>query len=236
MLTDVVPISVVIPTLNEAGAIVTALTPLQAWRRAGHEVIVVDGYSADSTFALAAPLTDKCITAGPGRAAQMNAGAALASGSLLLFLHADTRLPPDALRILSAFAERRRALWGRFDVTLAAPGFAFRAIETLMNLRSRLSGVATGDQAMFVSREMFEQLGGFPPIALMEDVALSKRLRRAHWPQCLRSRVQTSARRWQRNGVCTTVVLMWGLRLAYVCGVSPTRLRTVYERRRGPAS
>lgn len=230
-----VRISVIVPSLNEAGAITAALSPLQAWRRAGHEVIVVDGYSTDATRDLAAPLADRCITAGPGRAAQLNAGAALATGSLLLFLHADTTLPPDAATTLSALAARRTVLWGRFDVALAAPGFAYRMIETMMNLRSRITGVATGDQAMFVTRGLFERLGGFPPIALMEDVALSKRLRREHRPQCLRSRVRTSARRWQRDGVLNTVVLMWGLRLAYACGVSPTRLRAAYERRRGPA-
>jgi rSAM/selenodomain-associated transferase 2 len=161
----------------------------------------------------------------------LNAGAALASGSLLLFLHADTTLPPDALDSLTALAEREDALWGRFDVSLDAPGSAYRVIETMMNLRSRLTGVATGDQAIFVTRALFEQVGGFPPIALMEDIALSKRLRREHRPHCLRSRVRTSARRWQRDGVVRTVIVMWGLRLAYVCGVSPARLRTLYERR-----
>lgn len=226
-----VQISVIVPSLNEADAIASVLSPLQVWRRAGHEVIVVDGNSTDATRALAAPLADRCITAGPGRAAQLNAGAALASGSLLLFLHADTTLPPDARGSLTALAERERALWGRFDVSLDAPGSAYRVIETMMNLRSRLTGVATGDQAIFVTRALFEQCGGFPPIELMEDIALSKRLRREHRPHCLRSRVRTSARRWQRDGVFSTVIVMWGLRLAYVCGVSPARLRTLYERR-----
>lgn len=226
-----VQISVIVPSLNEADAIASVLSPLQVWRRAGHEVIVVDGNSTDATRALAAPLADRCITAGPGRAAQLNAGAALASGSLLLFLHADTTLPPDARGSLTALAEHERALWGRFDVSLDAPGSAYRVIETMMNLRSRLTGVATGDQAIFVTRALFEQVGGFPPIALMEDIALSKRLRREHRPHCLRSRVRTSARRWQRDGVVRTVIVMWGLRLAYVCGVSPARLRTLYERR-----
>lgn len=228
-------ISVIVPCLNEAGTITAALSPLQAWRGAGHELIVVDGHSTDATRDLATPLADRCITAGPGRAAQLNAGAALATGSLLLFLHADTTLPPDAMLTLTALAGRQTALWGRFDVALAAPGFAFRLIETMMNLRSRITGVATGDQAMFVTPGLFEQIGGFPPIPLMEDVALSKRLRREYPPHCLRSTVRTSARRWQRNGVLRTVVLMWGLRLAYVCGVSPARLHAAYEHRRGSA-
>lgn len=229
-------ISVIVPTLNEALAIDATLSPLQAWRHAGHEVIVVDAYSTDATRDVAAPLADRCITAGPGRATQMNAGAALASGSLLLFLHADTLLPADAAASLSALAARHSELWGRFDVSLMASGFAYRTIETMMNLRSRITGVATGDQAMFVTRGLFEQLGGFPAIALMEDVAFSKRLRRARRPHCLRSRVRTSARRWQRNGVLRTVMLMWGLRLAFVCGVSPARLHACYERRRDPVS
>jgi len=231
----VVRISVIVPSLNEAGAITAALSPLQAWRRAGHELIVVDGHSTDATRDLATPLADRCITAGPGRAAQMNAGAALATGSVLLFLHADTTLPAQASCALTALAARRTMLWGRFDVALQAPGFAFRVIETMMNLRSRITGVATGDQAIFVTRGLFEHVGGFPPIALMEDVALSKRLRREYRPVCLRPPVHTSARRWQRNGVLRTVVLMWGLRLGYVCGVSPSRVQAAYERRRDHA-
>lgn len=229
-------ISVIVPTLNEAGAIDRALSPLQTWRAAGHEVIVVDGYSADATRRLASPLADHCIVAGPGRAAQLNAGARIADGSVLLFLHADTLLPLDALTTLTALSRERAVLWGRFDVSLAAPGFLYRLIGTTMNLRSRLTGVATGDQAVFVTRSLFERVGGFPRIALMEDVALSKRLRREQWPCCLRARVSTSARRWQREGVIRTVVMMWGLRLAYFFGVSPVRLQAVYARKRGDAN
>lgn len=228
-------ISVIVPTLNEADAIVRVLLPLQAWRAAGHEIIVVDGNSADATRGLASPLADYCVAAGPGRAAQLNAGARIASGSLLLFLHADTSLPPTALTTLTALSRERTALWGRFDVSLAAPGFPFRLIETTMNLRSRLTGVATGDQALFVTRGLFERVGGFPSIALMEDVALSKRLRHEQWPCCLRARVRTSARRWQREGIIRTVIMMWGLRFAYFCGVSPVRLQAMYERKRGEA-
>ena len=228
-------ISVIVPTLNEASAIAAALSPLQAWRAAGHEIIVVDGYSADATKDFASPLADQCIVAGPGRAAQLNAGANIAHGSLLLFLHADTSLPPNALATLTALSRERTALWGRFDVSLAAPGFAYRVIETMMNLRSRMTGVATGDQALFVTRSLFERVGGYPPIALMEDIALSKGLRREQWPRCLRSRVRTSARRWQRDGIVRTVIMMWGLRCAYFCGVSPVRLQAVYERKSGDA-
>lgn len=228
-------ISIVVPTLNEAGAIVQALSPLQAWRAAGHEVIVVDGRSTDGTPGLASPLADHCIVVDPGRAAQLNAGARIATGSLLLFVHADTALPVNALETLTALSDERMPVWGRFDVSLAAPGYLFRLIETAMNLRSRLTGVATGDQALFASRTLFEHVGGFPSIALMEDVALSKRLRREQWPRCLRLRVRTSARRWQRDGTIRTILMMWGLRLAYFCGVSPVRLRALYERKREPA-
>ena len=228
-------ISLIVPTLNEADSIVRALSPLQAWRAAGHEIIVVDGNSTDATRALAAPLADHCIVAGPGRSVQLNAGAQIANGSLFLFLHADTSLPPNALATLTALNDGQTALWGRFDVSVAASGIAYRFIESMMNLRSRITGVATGDQALFVTRGLFGQVGGFPSIALMEDIALSKRLRREQSPLCLRSRVRTSARRWQRNGIVRTVILMWGLRLAYFCGVSPARLQVVYERKRGDA-
>jgi len=223
-------ISVVIPVLDEAGTIGAALDHLQWLRSQGHEIIVVDGFSCDRGADIAAPLCDRIVTAGSGRAVQMNAGARSASGDVLVFLHVDTALSPESVTALGAEIVSRNEFWGRFDVTLDASGVAFRVIEAMMNWRSRLSGIATGDQAMFVSRSLFERVGGFPPIALMEDVALSKRLRRLQRPRCLRQRVTTSARRWRNRGVFTTIATMWGLRAAYFFGMSPDRLRAVYER------
>lgn len=224
-------ISVVIPVRNEARGLAAALAPLQAWRDRGHEIIVVDGYSTDGSAAVVEPLCDRLVRAAPGRAAQMNAGAALASGDLLVFLHADTVLPPAAEAALAAAAGADGDYWGRFDVRLDARGQVYRVIETLINWRSRLTGIATGDQAIFVSRALFERSGGFPRVALMEDIALSAKLRRCVRPVCCRVRVSTSARRWQRDGVAVTILTMWCLRAAFALGVSPDRLRAVYERR-----
>lgn len=223
-------ISIVIPVRNEARTLAAVLAPLQGWRDRGHEIIVVDGYSADASAALAEPLCDRLVHAAPRRATQMNAGAALASGDLIVFLHADTVLPPDAEAALDAAAGVDSDYWGRFDVRLDARGPVYRVIETLINWRSRVSGIATGDQAIFVSRALFERSGGFPRIALMEDIALSAKLRRYVRPVCCRTRVRTSARRWQRDGVAATILKMWYLRAAFFLGVSPERLRAIYER------
>ncbi len=224
-------ISIVIPARNEAPNIAATLVPLQVWREHGHEIIVVDGDSVDTTAALAEPLCDRLVRAAPGRATQMNAGAAAASGDLIVFLHADCVLPSDAEAKLSALACRDRDHWGRFDVRLDARAPVYRLIETSMNWRSRLTGIATGDQAIFVSRMLFESSGGYPYIALMEDIALSARLRRYMRPICLTTCVKTSARRWQRHGVVVTVLKMWCLRAAFFCGVSPDRLHAIYELR-----
>jgi len=220
-------ISVVVPVLDEAGGIVTALTALQPLRVRGHEVIVVDGGSTDSTVALALPLADRVLVSARGRAGQMNAGAALASGAVLLFLHADTRLPEgaDAL-VVDALAARE---WGRFDVRIDSPRPLLALVGCMMNLRSRATGIATGDQALFATRVAFDRAGGFPPIALMEDVAFSARLKRAGPPACLRIKVVTSARRWERHGVWPTIVLMWLLRLRYCLGADPERLARSYR-------
>lgn len=227
------PLSIVMPVLDEASGIVTALARLQPLRRRGCEVIVVDGGSRDATVALATPACDRVAVSAPGRAAQMNAGARLAGGDALLFLHADTELPDDADRlVLEAFAGARHA-WGRFDVRIAGRPAMLRVIAAMMNLRSRLTAVATGDQAIFCRRTAFDAVGGFPSQPLMEDVEISKRLRRVGPPACLRARVTTSGRRWEKHGVARTVLLMWRLRLAYFLGVDPARLVRSYPRHHG---
>jgi rSAM/selenodomain-associated transferase 2 len=217
-------ISIVVPVLDEAARIVAELEALQSLRAAGHEVIVVDGGSRDRSAELAAPLVDRVLRAPRGRALQMNAGARAARGEVLLFLHADTRLPPDA-----ASAVLARGDWGRFDVAIEGRHALLPVIARMMNLRSRLTGIATGDQAIFVRRTLFERLGGYAEIPLMEDVELSRRLRRVSRPVCLRLRAVTSGRRWEMRGVLRTVVLMWRLRLAYSLGADPHRLAERYR-------
>ena len=222
--------SIVIPTLNEAGGITLALQRLQRLQplRREAEIIVVDGGSDDGTRALAAPLADRVIEAPRGRARQMNAGAAIAKGEILVFLHADTALPEGALDAIRRGLERSGRLWGRFDVIIAGSGALLAAVATLMNLRSRLTGIATGDQAIFITRAAWNAVRGFRDIPLMEDVALSEDLRAVSPPVCLRERVVTSGRRWERDGVLRTIVLMWRLRFAYAMGVDPHRLARRY--------
>jgi rSAM/selenodomain-associated transferase 2 len=220
-------ISIIMPTLNEAHGITATLTRLQALRQAGHEVIVVDGGSTDDTVAHAAPLADRLVTAPRGRACQMNAGAVAATRDVLLFLHADTMLPLDAAAHITSDNSH---LWGRFDVRLTGTHPLLRIVESMMNLRSRLTGIATGDQALFVERALFLAVGGFPELPLMEDIALSRTLKRHGRPLCLRAKVTTSSRRWEQNGVCSTILLMWRLRLAYFLGADPARLARLYHR------
>ncbi len=220
-------LSIVMPVLNEAADIAAVLQALAPYRARGTEVIVVDGGSSDGTPELARPLADRVIAGPRGRGAQMNAGAAAAQGDLLLFLHADTRLPENADRLVLDGLTRSGRSWGRFDARFDGGGL-LAVIALMMNLRSRLSGIATGDQAMFVTRAAFEVAGGFPLIALMEDIALSARLKRIGRPLCLAARVTTSARRWQRHGVLRTILLMWKLRLAFYFGADPVRLAQAY--------
>jgi rSAM/selenodomain-associated transferase 2 len=220
-------LSIVMPVLDEAAGIEAALQALAPLHARGIEVIIADGGSSDGTAALARPLADRVITAPRGRAVQMNAGAAAAMGDVLMFLHADTRLPDDADRlVLDGLADSAK-VWGRFDVRIDGSGL-LALIGIMMNTRSRLTGIATGDQAMFMTRAAFDNAGGFPPIALMEDVALSARLKRISRPLCLTARATTSARRWQRHGVLRTILLMWKLRLAYYFGADPVRLAQTY--------
>jgi rSAM/selenodomain-associated transferase 2 len=221
-------LSVIIPVWREAGAIESTLSGLQALRALGHEIIVVDGGSDDGTAALAEPLCDRVVVSPPGRAIQLNAGAAIARGNSLLFLHADTRLPANVAERLAEFAEST-ASWGRFDVRLSGQRRLFRVIGWFMNQRSRLTGIATGDQAIFVRRLVFEDLGGFAQIPLMEDVELSSRLKQVSRPFCISDPVITDSRRWQKHGPWRTVFLMWRIRWRYWRGESPESLAKLYR-------
>jgi rSAM/selenodomain-associated transferase 2 len=225
-------LAIVVPVLNEAATIEAALQRLAPLRGRGARVIVVDGGSSDDTAARAAPLADRVLTAPRGRALQMNAGAqaeeAMAA-DVLLFLHADTRLPEQADRLLARALADGAHSWGRFDVRLDADGWPLRLVEALMNWRSRATGIATGDQAIFVTRSAFTWLHGFAPLPLMEDVDFCSRAKRLTKPAALRDRVVTSARRWQQHGVWRTVALMWRLRLAYFFGADPAALARRYR-------
>jgi rSAM/selenodomain-associated transferase 2 len=221
-------LSIIIPVLDESATIAQALAALAPCRARGAEIVVVDGGSRDGTAETARPLADRVITAPRGRGSQMNAGAAAAQGDVLLFLHADTRLPPDADRLVAAALERSKRAWGRFDVTIAGRSPFLRIVAAMMNLRSRLTGIATGDQAMFMTRAAFAQVDGFPDIPLMEDIVLSRRLKALGPPACLSARVTTSGRRWDRDGVVRTVLMMWRLRLAFFLGAEPARLARQY--------
>ena len=221
-------ISIIIPALNEGNDITSTLERLAPWRADGHEVIVVDGGSGDETIALARPLSDQVISCEPGRARQMNCGAALAQGDILLFLHADTQLPENGLLlILSALAAGE--IWGRFDVRLSGQHPLFRVIEKMINWRSSFSGISTGDQAIFVLREQFEGIGGFPEQPLMEDIELSRRLKKIAPPFCIRTPLTTSSRRWEQRGIFATILLMWRLRFLYWLGVDASKLAKMYR-------
>ena len=224
-------LSIIIPTLNEAEGITHLLNSLLPLRQRGHEVIVADGGSQDGTVALARPLVDWVIEAPRGRAAQMNAGAMLATGEMLLFLHADTQLPEwaDELILEQLSHEHTTALvWGRFDVRIAGTHPLLNVIAWFMNHRSRWTGIATGDQAIFVYREGFQAVGCFPDIPLMEDIVLSTKLKAISAPIYLKTPVTTSGRRWEQHGILRTVLKMWLLRLAFFLGADPSRLAKAY--------
>lgn len=218
---------IVVPVLDEAPDLASRLGELQPLRKRGVHLVVVDGGSSDNSLEIARGLADLAFVAPQGRARQMNAGAAASTAELLLFLHADTRLPPDAETLVHR-ATLGGLDWGRFDVAIDSPRPLLRIVETLMNLRSRWSGIATGDQAMFVRQELFHRVGGFPDQPLMEDVALSTLLKRQGPPACLRDRVTTSPRRWARHGPWRTIWLMWRLRAAYFFGADPLKLALRY--------
>ena len=223
-------LSIIIPALNEAEVIVNTLQALAPLRASGSEVIVVDGGSADDTIARARPYTDLVLATPRGRALQMNAGAVRARGEILLFLHADSVPPAQADTLIVDGMNRARRHWGRFDVRIAGGHPLLRLVERAINLRSRWTGVATGDQGIFVTRSLYTAAGGYPEIPLMEDVALTKRLRRFGPPLCLKHPVTTSARRWQEKGVLRTILLMWRLRFAYWLGADPAALAARYRR------
>jgi rSAM/selenodomain-associated transferase 2 len=218
---------IVVPVLEEGDGLADRLLALRRFRDRGARVVVVDGSSQDNTLEVAREHADLAFRAPRGRGAQMNAGAAACPADALLFLHADTQLPDDADALIKS-ALQGRCGWGRFDVRIDSRRLALQIVANAMNLRSRWTGIATGDQALFVRHDLFRAIGGFPDIPLMEDVALSRSLRRHGPPACLRERVSTSARRWERHGVLRTILLMWRLRAAYFLGADPARLALKY--------
>ncbi len=221
-------LSIIIPAINEASNIVQSLDSLQAIRAHGVEVILADGGSTDRTIECAAPLVDRIVASERGRAKQMNAGAAVAQGDVLLFLHADSILPADADRAIASALSNENGIWGRFDIAISGRHFMLPHIAWFMNQRSRVTGIATGDQGLFAARAAFETIGGFPDQPLMEDIEFCRRMKRLALPVCLSKRIITSGRRWEQHGVWTTIGLMWWLRLRYWAGASPAELHRVY--------
>ncbi len=226
-------LAVIVPVLNEASTVSEALARLAPLRQRGATVIAVDGGSDDGTEERARTGADHVLVAPRGRASQMNVGARRAlegkAVDALLFLHVDTRLPDNADESIGVACTGRPMAWGRFDVRIEGRSRALPLVAAMMNLRSRLTGMCTGDQCLFATRALFEKVGGFPALPLMEDIEFSRRARRLAWPIALRHRAVTSGRRWERHGVVRTVLLMWRLRLAYFFGADPARLATVYR-------
>ncbi|HIG06949.1 MAG: TIGR04283 family arsenosugar biosynthesis glycosyltransferase [Methylococcales bacterium] len=220
-------LSIIIPTLNEAEIIINTLRPLQVLRQ-NCELIIVDGGSVDNTVAKASPYVDRIITSTSGRAIQMNAGAASARGDTFIFLHADSYLPKNVFTIIQQ-ALSQGYCWGRFDIHLTGKPRLLPIISLLMNIRSRLTGIATGDQAIFITRESFTAIGQYPIIALMEDIALSKKMIPLAKPFCSRDKVISSGRRWEQYGCINTILLMWWLRLLFFLGRAPEKLNQCYQ-------
>lgn len=221
--------SIIIPTLNEEKTIASCLLPLQALRN-NCEIIIVDATNDQSLIDYPhTHLADKIISSSKGRARQMNIGASHASGDILIFLHADTYLPENALQLIEQHISNDKQ-WGRFDIQLSGDHFMFKVISWMMNLRSRMTGIATGDQVIFVTKEAFAAVGYYPEIALMEDIALSKALKKASPPICINAKVTSSGRRWERYGIYRTILLMWSLRLRYFFGADPQLLAALYSR------
>lgn len=218
---------IIVPVLDEAQTLASRLQALQGFRQRGARVVVVDGGSQDATFDIARTHADLVLLAPRGRASQMNAGAAACPADVLLFLHADTVLPDNA-DVLVRRATLGPFAWGRFDVQIASERPLLRLVGFMMNCRSRWSGIATGDQALFVRHDLFRKVGGFPDLPLMEDIAMSKVLKRHSPPACLNQRVTTSARRWECHGAWRTILLMWRLRAAYFLGADPRQLAIRY--------
>lgn len=222
-------VSIIVPVLNEAATLPALLAHLRPLLRQGGEVLIVDGGSEDGSANLAQCAGFTVLHAPRGRARQMNCGAAQASGEVLLFLHADTQLPEGTIALVTSALANGQHCWGRFDVRILGRHFMLRVVSRMMNVRSRLSGIATGDQAIFVRRAAFEAVGCFPDQALMEDVELSKRLRQLSRPACLHRCVSTSGRRWETDGVWATILLMWRLRWDYWRGVPAAQLAKAYR-------
>lgn len=220
--------SIIIPVLNEQEAIKPCLQALQCLRHQA-EIIVVDGGSHDATLPFAQPFADKVLSCSTGRAKQMNVGAQQATGEILIFLHADTYLPDNALNLIDNALEGKTQ-WGRFDICLTGSHWMLPVIANMMNWRSRLTGIATGDQVIFASRAVFENVNGYPNIALMEDISLCQQLKKCSSPLCLSAKVHSSARRWQQFGVFKTLFLMWSLRLGYFFGAHPDTLAQLYKK------
>ena len=220
--------SIIIPTLNEEKTIEDCLSALQPLRD-DCEIIIVDGDSTDNTRIVAAPLADKVIISVKSRAKQMNNGARQATGDVLIFLHADTCLPENALLLIQQEISSARP-WGRFDIQLSGKHVMLKVIARMMNWRSRLTGIATGDQVIFVTRLAFEKAGQYPEINLMEDIALCTTLKKISPPICLKAKVISSGRRWELNGIYKTILLMWSLRLRYFFGADPQTLAFLYKR------
>lgn len=221
--------SIIVPMLNEAPGLPRLLARLSALERQGNDVLIVDGGSDDGSADLAVRAGLLVLSSPRGRARQMNLGAAHATGDVLLFLHADTLLPEGALITVRRAMQRSGAPWGRFDVAIDGKHFMLRVVAKLMNLRSRWTGIATGDQAIFVTREAFDAVGGFPDQPLMEDIELSRRLLLRARPVCIDDPVLTSGRRWESRGVWRTVMLMWRLRWAYWRGTPADQLARLYR-------
>jgi rSAM/selenodomain-associated transferase 2 len=225
-------LSIVVPCLDEEEGIAATLAALAPFRARGAEVIVVDGGSVDNTVARARSGADLVLAARRGRASQMNVGAKHARGDVLLFLHADTRLPPGADTLIQSGLASTGKTWGRFDVTIEGRHPLLPVVAEAMNVRSRWTGIATGDQAIFLQRALFERIGGYPAIALMEDIALTSLLSKEGPPLCIHEKAVTSGRRWEKHGLVRTVLLMWRLRLAYRLGADPDRLALRYAAHR----
>jgi len=213
--------------LNEAAAIAGTLNAIRRGAPDA-EIVVVDGGSTDASVATARPLCDAVISASRGRARQMNAGARASHGDALVFVHADTIVPATFAADIASALSDPAVVGGRFDVELDASNLSYRIIGAMISMRSRLSRTGTGDQAIFVRRDVFDGLGGFPDLELCEDLDFSRRLKRAGRVACLRSRVTTSARRWSRDGVARTIVRMWLIRAMYLAGVPPASLKRMY--------
>jgi len=222
-------LTIIVPMLNEAEVLPQLLAQLSDYSARGCEIILVDGGSTDGSDIQARQNGFTVLNAQPGRARQMNAGVTLATGDIFLFLHADTLLPDSADSLIREALRKNSAGWGRFDVLISGVSVWFPIIARMINLRSRLSGIATGDQAIFVQRELFDRVGGFPDQPLMEDIELSRLLNKVSAPVCLRAKVTTSGRRWETRGVLRTVLLMWRLRLAYYLGVPAESLARTYR-------